>query len=422
MVHGRRSQVGLLDGDGVRGGEDVAGESFDGVDGGAVAETLRDRNGEFGLRERGAVGGEVASEQVGDPFVGGDGAFPDLGVAVLVEADGFEPPDVCDLDRLTPHGGDDESFGVGGSPAERFGFDLPAGVEAFGFTFGLVAPGGQHRCLATLGGVGGAGRLQPGVDFVGSLGERVQDVLGDAGDLGDVHPGMPLDAQPAGQFVAVDRLEHLTSCTRMPVDLRMNQRRPLAVGALHDVRDQYMPVQQRVARARGAMPERRGDHPAGSQASGTSGRPVVFVEACEVGEIVRPALHPHRFTFQVADGNAHRRFARFDHCALDARVVRHRIQHARRLRCLERQVEPGHPARVRPQRLTVRCQPAGSGTQPGEHGPQIIRIDLAAETEPAGAAADPLAVGFTGAGVVVAQRLGDAGQVVGLLADAELGD
>ena len=170
------------------------------------------------------------------------------------------------------------------------------------------------------------------------------------------------------------------------------------------------------------MSERRCDHPAGGQASRAGDLAVVGIEAGEVGEIVRPALHPGRFTFQVADGHPHRCFACFDHGALHSRVVGHGVQHAGRLGGFEGEVEARYSTRVRPQRVTVWRQPASAGAEPGEHGAQIVRVDLTVEVETGGAAADPLAVRFSGAGVVVAERLGDAGQVVGLLADAELGD
>ena len=170
------------------------------------------------------------------------------------------------------------------------------------------------------------------------------------------------------------------------------------------------------------MPERRRDDPGGRQPSWAGGLAVVGVEAGEVGEVVRAALHPDRFAFEPADRGAHRRLAGLDHRALHPWVVGHGVEHARRLRCLERQVEAGHPARVRAHRVAVRGQPAGAGTEPGEHGSQIVGVDLAVEAERLGAAADPLAVRLAGTGVVVVERLGDTGQVVGLLADAELGD
>ena len=62
------------------------------------------------------------------------------------------------------------------------------------------------------------------------------------------------------------------------------------------------------------------------------------------------------------------------------------------------------------------------GRSPGEHGTQVVGIDLAVEAEAGGADAEPLAVSFAGAGVVVVERLRDTGELIRLLAHAELGD
>ena len=201
----------------------MAGESFDGVDRGPVAESLRDRRGQFGLRECRAVCGEVTTEQVGDPFIGGDGALPGVNPTVVVEANRFQSPHVIDVGGVAAHRGNDEALCVRRPPTEGLGFELPDGVEAFGFTFRLVASSGEHGGVTAWNRVGRAGRFQPRFDLLGALGECVDDVLGDAGDLGDVAAGSPLDAESAAEFVAVDGLEYLAGGTGVLVDLGVNE-------------------------------------------------------------------------------------------------------------------------------------------------------------------------------------------------------
>jgi hypothetical protein len=75
---------------------------------------------------------------------------------------------------------------------------------------------------------------------------------------------------------------------------------------------------------------------------------------------------------------------------------------------------------VRGESFAVWGQAAVAWCETGEDGSQIISVDLAGEPEARRGAADPLAVRFTGTGVVIVQRLGDTRQLVGLLTDTKL--
>ena len=72
--------------------------------------------------------------------------------------------------------------------------------------------------------------------------------------------------------------------------------------------------------------------------------------------------------------------------------------------------------------FAVRCEPAATGGESGEHSAEVFAGDVAGESETGGGPADPLAVGFARAGVVGVERLGDTRELVRLLADTELGD
>ena len=70
----------------------------------------------------------------------------------------------------------------------------------------------------------------------------------------------------------------------------------------------------------------------------------------------------------------------------------------------------------------VRCQSATTGQQASEHCPQIIRIDITSQVQTESALADPAAGRFACTGVIVIQRLSDAGQLIRLGTNTELRD
>jgi hypothetical protein len=138
--------------------------------------------------------------------------------------------------------------------------------------------------------------------------------------------------------------------------------------------------------------------------------------------VVGAAPHPKRLPLQPAQRRPHRRLTRFDHGALHPGIIRDGIEHGRRLRCLERQIEARHPPPMRSGLFAVGRQATPARSQPGQDGAHIIRLYVAVKSEPPGTTTDPHAMGFAGAGVVVVQRLGDPRELVGLLTEAELGD
>ena len=179
---------------------------------------------------------------------------------MLVEHDGVEPPGLVVVDRCEVAARGDEQFGVVGGPARLDGLGLPMGIEAFVFHLGLVASGGEHGRLPARGRVRGAGGGEPGFDLIGPLRERIDEVAGDTGDLVDVTARHPLDTERRGEFGSEGGLEDLASSLGIAEEVGVDDGRPLAVAALGHVGDEAVPVQERVAGAGGAMPERRGDH------------------------------------------------------------------------------------------------------------------------------------------------------------------
>ena len=121
------------------------------------------------------------------------------------------------------------------------------------------------------------------------------------------------------------------------------------------------------------------------------------------------ALEPRE---RLRDG----RLAGLDDGALHERIAK-RVRDRHRLRDRERQIEPGHPARMRPELLAVRGQ-RGARCEPGEDGAEILTGDLAIEAEPGGGVADPTADALALAGVVVVESGRDLGEVVGLGSNA----
>jgi hypothetical protein len=75
-----------------------------------------------------------------------------------------------------------------------------------------------------------------------------------------------------------------------------------------------------------------------------------------------------------------------------------------------------------PHHRPVGSEPTRARRESGEHRPQIIGVDLARKPESFRSRAEPAARGFARTGVVVVEGLGDARELVGLLADAKLGD
>ncbi len=138
--------------------------------------------------------------------------------------------------------------------------------------------------------------------------------------------------------------------------------------------------------------------------------------------VVRPTLYLDRLPLQPADRLPDRDLARLDDCTLDTRIVRDRIEHARRLRHLERQIEPRHPTRMRPKGITIRRQPTGTRPAAGEDRAQIVRLHPTGEPEPSSTTTEPHPLGLARTRVVRVERLGDARQLVRLLTHTQLGD
>ena len=90
-------------------------------------------------------------------------------------------------------------------------------------------------------------------------------------DVGDpVADLAPLDAERDGQVVAQLRLVQVADRLGRRVQPAGVERRPLAVLAEHHVRHEHVGVEVRVAVARGAMPERRGDQSLAADLSHTT--------------------------------------------------------------------------------------------------------------------------------------------------------
>ena len=134
---------------------------------------------------------------------------------------------------------------------------------------------------------------------------------------------------------------------------------------------------------------------------------------------MRAAADPDDLAFEPPDSRAGRRFAGLDDRGLHPRVVGHGIEHAGRLRCLEREVEAGCSTWVWHWDGAVRREAAVARGEAGEDGSEVVGVDGVGEAELGRATADPDAGGLAGARVVVVERLGNARQLVRLLADTE---
>ena len=128
------------------------------------------------------------------------------------------------------------------------------------------------------------------------------------------------------------------------------------------------------------------------------------------------------FAFEPAERGADGDLTGVDDRPLHPHIIGDGVQDRHRLRRFERQVKPRHPTRMGADRFAVRGEPAGAGSDPGEHGAQVVGVDVTGQPEPFRADASPPARRLTRAGVVVVQRLGDTRKLVRLLADPELGD
>lgn len=100
-------------------------------------------------------------------------------------------------------------------------------------------------------------------DLRTALGEVLDHPARHAVDLGAAAlDGVPPHLQALSELVAQDRLVEVARGLRMSVEQATVQRGPPPIGALGRVRDHDMRMQQRVAGARGPVPERCGDEPA----------------------------------------------------------------------------------------------------------------------------------------------------------------
>jgi hypothetical protein len=75
----------------------------------------------------------------------------------------------------------------------------------------------------------------------------------------------------------------------------------------------------------------------------------------------RPPAHQDHIALQPRQRRTQRRLARLDDRPLHARIVRHGVEHRRRLRGLPRQIEARHPPGMRLDLLTVRRHQRGVG-------------------------------------------------------------
>ena len=343
LVHRARLPVAGGDGDHLVGGEHPVGDPLDRLDRGAVALAGGDGLDQVGVgeRRRRRRSGRCAAGRRSTPR--GRRPARRARPAVLVEHDRVEPPRA--RRRCVPAsllGPADEPLGGVGSPAGRRRLrpssrrrSVRARPRACAGGWPAPPPGGPR-------GVSGVpvAASQASIS-VRPLREHVEQRLGDAGDLGDVPAGPPLHPQRRGQLVAEHGLEHLPGGPGVAIQVGVYERRPPAVGAFGQVGDQDVPVQQRVTGPRGAMPERRRHHPRRRQLArpdarlvGVGGQPRLVVRSrAAPGSLRAPASRTRRASPP----------RRLRSPPLDPRVVGHGVQHAGRLRGLERQIEARAP-------------------------------------------------------------------------------
>jgi hypothetical protein len=173
------------------------------------------------------------------------------------------------------------------------------------------------------------------VDLGGALGEHLQQLPADAGDLGlPVHDRLPLHPIAVGELGPQDRLVQAAQHPLVALQVAGVQRQPAAIIDLDLGRDDRMGVELRVIGPRRGLPERRHRQ---SQC--------VRVQASPVGP--DPRRRP------VALDMLERRLNGDVMGGQQARVAGERPPDAHRLGGRERGVEPGH----RPHRLAVRRRP-----------------------------------------------------------------
>ena len=295
--------------------------------------------------------------------------------------------------------------------AEAGGALAPLGHELLGRDPVVLAPARVERGDLRRSGARRAAALELRLDVGAAAAERAERFRRHAGDVRDpVADRAPLDAQLARELGAQPSLVEVAGGLGVRVEPAAVERRPAPIGAEREVGDEHVGVQLRVAGARGAMHERRGDQPSPGDAVDARGSaPRDRGLALDVAESVlnRPVV-------RGADRSAHA-------------VIADAEQHAHALGRRERQIEAWHSRRcLAAERHAIRRVLAG------QHAMQLLTVDLAAQAEQRRAVADPLA-GRLGPGEVVVvdaagHGAGPGGRPVGLLevvvgvADGDLSD
>ena len=161
-------------------------------------------------------------------------------------------------------------------------------------------------------------------------------------DVGDpVAHRSPRHPELASQQRPQPRLVEVAGRLRVRVDPATVERRPAPVGAEHDVGDEHVRVELRIAGARRPMPERRGDQPA----------PRDHVHAAAAA-----ARHPGR-PLDVAERLGDRPIVRVPDRTAQL-VVADPEQHARRSSAPRTSGRTREPDRPRPARAARRCSDA----------------------------------------------------------------
>ena len=295
--------------------------------------------------------------------------------------------------------------------AEAGGALAPLGHELLGRDPVVLAPARVERGDLRRSGARRAAALELGLDVGAAAAERAERLRRHAGDVRDpVADRAPLDAQLARELGAQPSLVEVAGGLGVRVQPAAVERRPAPIRAEREVGDEHVGVQLRVAGARGAMHERRGDQPSPGDAVDARGSaPRDRGLALDVAERVlnRPVV-------RGADRSAHA-------------VIADAEQHADALGRRERQIEAWHSRRcLAAERHAIRRVLAG------QHALQLLAVDLAAQAEQRCAVADPLA-GRLGPGEVVVvdaagHGAGPGDRPVGLLevvvgvADGDLSD
>jgi len=216
----------------------------------------------------------------------------------------------------------------------------------------------------------------------------VEEPLRDAGELGRAVVNL-VEGEPeaARKTEAEARLIDEARRLAVLVDERSVKRRPAPVGPLHDVADEHMGVELRVARPRGAVAKARRHEAARSDplapvvaAPSEGGVGLQVGERLGDGVVVRPS-----------DGVAQV-------------IGTEAVEDAHRLRRREGDVEAGDPIGPKPpdERLAVGGRPAG------EEGTERFRLDVSREPELGAGPADPATGRLAGADVVLLQPCRDA--------------